>query len=103
MILFCGVLVGSMCLCVSMAERAADIPSSCGMFVYSELTSAVTRYVSCERGGCVSMSCSRCLVSFRYVGNVSAMGWKIVVRYLEILSVGESTPLMMGRGGLPCL
>ena len=39
-------------------------------------------------------------MSFKYVGCDSAMGWKMLVRYFEILSVGESQPLMIGRGGL---
>ena len=100
MIVLFGVSFGRLCLCVSSALRMVVMPSSCGMFVYSEVTSATTNIVFLGSGGKLVMSCKRCLVSLRYEGCACAIGLKTAVRYLERLSVGESHPLMIGRGGL---
>ena len=42
------------------------MPSSCGMFVYSDVTSAVTKIAFSGRGGRDSRSCRKCLLSRLY-------------------------------------
>ena len=95
MIVLLGVCCGMRCLCVLSASRIVEIPSSCGMLVYSEVTSAVHSMAFFGRGGWLSMSCRRCLVSLRYDGCACAIGLKTAVRNLERLSVGASHPLMI--------
>ena len=71
--------------------------------MYSEVTSAVTRYTSFGRVGSCAMPCNRCLVPLRKEGWTPATGFRTEVRYFDNLSVGPSQPLIIGRGGLPGL
>ena len=45
--------------------------SSCDMFVYSDVTSAVTRIAFSGRGGRDSRSCRKCLLCRMYEGSIS--------------------------------
>ena len=99
MIVLFGVFGGSICLCVSRARRMHEMPSSCGMLVYSDVTSAVTKYAPAGIGGWVSMVWMKCFVPLRYEGCAWAIGLKTLVSSFLSLSVGESQPLMIGRNG----
>ena len=47
------------------------MPSSCGMFVYSDVTSAVTKIAFSGRGGRdVERSCRKCFLFRMYEGGV---------------------------------
>ena len=48
--------------------------SSCGMFVYSDVTSAVTKIGSSGRGEGDLRSCRKCLLSRMYEGSISTGG-----------------------------
>ena len=60
-----GVWGGRMSLWVSMYSNAVLMPSSWGMLVYRDVTSAVTRMALGGRGGRAWMIWRRCLVSLR--------------------------------------
>ena len=75
------------------------MPSSCGMLVYKDLTSAVTKMALCGSGGRSWIRCKKCLVSRMYEGNSSASGWIKCVMYLDRLSVGPPQPETIGRNG----
>ena len=51
------------------------MPSSCGMFVYKDVTSAVTKRALTGRGGSYSMRLRKCFVSFTCDGRLLARGW----------------------------
>ena len=51
------------------------MPSSCGMFVYRDVTSAVTKRALGERGGSFSMWLRKCFVSLICDGRLLAGGW----------------------------
>ena len=53
----------------------ASIPSSCGMFVYRDVTSAVTKRTLGARGGSCSMKLRKCFVSLMCDGKLLAKGW----------------------------
>jgi len=94
-----GMYEGRSCLNLLRKCITASMPSLCGMFVYKDLTSAVTRIALGGRGGKVEIICSRCLVSLMCEGNFSANGCMKWVMYLLKLSVGPSQPETIGRSG----
>ena len=51
------------------------MPSSCGIFVYRDVTSAVTKRALAERGGAFSMRLRKCFVSLMCDGRLLAIGW----------------------------
>ena len=53
----------------------AAIPSSCGMFVYRDVTSAVTKTALVGRGGSFSRRLIKCSVSLMCAGRLLAKGW----------------------------
>ena len=53
----------------------AAMSSSCGMFVYWDVTSAVTKRALGGRGGSFSVSLRRCFVSLTCDGRLLARGW----------------------------
>ena len=86
------------------ASIALFIPSSCGMFVYRDLTSSVARIVLRGKGvGICRMVCRKCVLSFMYEGMCVTSGCKKWSMYIEIFSVGESQPEMIGLPGVFCL
>ena len=56
------------------------MPSSCGMLVYRDVTSAVTKRALGGRGGSFSMRLRKCFVSFMFDGRLLARGWMKWVR-----------------------
>ena len=52
-----------------------SMPSSCGMLVYSDVTSAVIKIVFSGRGGRDSRSCRMCLKSRMCEGSISTRGF----------------------------
>ena len=58
-----GQFVSSRCLYSSMKSITAAMPSSCRMFVYRDVTSAVTKRVLGGRGGSFSVRLRKCFVS----------------------------------------
>ena len=55
--------MSSRCLYSSMKSITAAMPSSCRMFVYRDVTSAVTKRVLGGRGGSFSVRLRKCFVS----------------------------------------
>ena len=53
----------------------ASAPSSCEMFVYRDVTSAVTKRALDGRGGSCSMSLRKCFISLMCDGRLLARGW----------------------------
>ena len=51
------------------------MPSSCGMFEYRDVTSAVTKRALVGRGVSFSMRLRKCFVSLMCVGRLLARGW----------------------------
>ena len=51
-----------------------SMPSSCGIFVYSDVASAVTKIAFSGRRGRDSRSCRKCLLSWMYDGSISIRG-----------------------------
>ena len=51
------------------------MPSSCGMFVYRDVTSAVTKRTLGGRGGSFSMRLGKCFVSLMCDGRLLARDW----------------------------
>ena len=51
------------------------MPSSCGMFVHREVTSAVIKRALGERGGSFSMRLRKCFVYLMCDGSLLARGW----------------------------
>ena len=51
------------------------MPSSCGMFVYRDVTSAVTKRALGGRCGSFSMKFRKCFVSLTCEGRLLARGW----------------------------
>ena len=98
-----GQFVGSRCLYSSMKCITAAMPSSCGIFVYREVTSAVTKMALGGRGGSFSLRLRKCFVSLTCDGRLLARGWMKWVTWAERWSVGPSYPETIGRGGQPGL
>ena len=98
-----GQFVGSRCLYSSMKWITAAMPSSCEMFVYRDVTSAVTKRALGTRGDSFSMRLRKCFVSLTCDGRLLATGWMKWVRYAERWSVGPSHPETIGRRGQPGL
>ena len=55
------------------------MPSSCGMFVYRDVTSAVTKRALGERGGGFSMMLRKCFLSLKCDGRLLARAWMKLV------------------------
>ena len=53
----------------------AAMPSWCGMFVYRDVTSAVTKKTLGGRGGSFLMRLRKCFVSLTCDGRLLARGW----------------------------
>ena len=70
-----GQFVGKRCLYTSMKLITAVMPSSCGMFVYRDVTSAVTKMALGGRGWGFSMKLRKCFVSLMCDGRLLARGW----------------------------
>ena len=70
-----GQFVGSRCLYSSMKCIAAAMPSSCKIFVYRDVTSALTKMALNGRGGSFSMRLSKCFVSLTCDGRLLARAW----------------------------
>ena len=51
------------------------MPSSCGMFVYRDVTSAVTKRALGGRGGSFSMRLRKCFVCLTCGERLLARGW----------------------------
>ena len=51
------------------------MPSSCGMFVYRDVTSAVTKRALGGKEGSFSMRLRKCFVSLTCDGRLLARGW----------------------------
>ena len=80
------------------------IPSSFGMFVYSDRTSSVTRKESFDSvAGTFASSVRKWLVSLRWDLMVFVYGWRWKSTYSEILEVGLSMELTNGLPGFPSL
>ena len=87
------------CLHTSMPSLCG--PSLCGRFVYSDVTSRVTKRVS--SGRLFGKDCSfnkKSVVSLRWEGKVSTCGYKWWSTNLEIFSVGAPHEDTIGRSGL---
>ena len=67
--------MGRRCLYSSMKRITAAMPSSCGMFVYKDVTSAVTKRALGGRGGSFPMRLRKCFVSLMSDGRLLARGW----------------------------
>ena len=65
---------GRVLACNFMQCNTDSMSSSCGMFVYSDVTSAVTKIAFSGRGGRDSRSCRKCLLSQMYEGSISTRG-----------------------------
>ena len=70
-----GQFVGSRCLYSSMKCLTAAVPSSCEMFVYRDVTSAVTKRALGGKGESFSMRLRKCFVSLMCDGRLLARGW----------------------------
>ena len=81
----------------------ALIPPSWSTFVYREVMSADTSMVLGWSLGRFWIRLRKCLVSFTWEFKFAVRGDRILAMKSEILSVGESHPEMMGRGGIPGL
>ena len=98
-----GQIVGSRCLYSSIKWITAAMPSSCRMFVYRDVTSAVIKRAFGGRGERFSMRLRKCFVSLMYDRRLLAMGWMKWVTQAERWSVGLSHPETIGRRGQPGL
>ena len=96
-----GQFVGSRCLYSSLKSITAAMPSSCGMFVYREVKSAVTKRALGGRGGSFSMRLRKCFVSLTCDERLLARDWMKKVAQAERWSVGPSHPETMGQRGQP--
>ena len=76
------------------------MPSACGMEVYSEPTSMVTRYSSSCRYPMSWIMLRKCLVSLIYEGVLVTRGFRTLSIVDEMRSVGESIPDTIGLPGL---
>ena len=76
------------------------MPSSCGMFVYSDVTSAVTKIAFSGRGGRDSRSYRKCLLSRMYEGSISTRGCMRWVTLFKSLSVGLPHADTVGRSAM---
>ena len=65
------------------------MPSSCDMFVYSDVTSAVTRIAFSGRGGRDSRSCRKYLLCRMYEGSISGGAQVEDLQYVGRLLVRE--------------
>ena len=70
-----GQFVGSKCLYSSMKWITAAMPFSCWMFVYRDVTPAVTKRALGGRGWSFSMRLRKCFVSLMCDGKLLARGW----------------------------
>ena len=70
-----GQFVGSRCLYSSMKWITAAMPSSCGMFVYRDVISAVIKRSLGGRSGSFSIRLRKCFVSLMYDRRLLARGW----------------------------
>ena len=73
--------------------------SSCRMFVYRDVTSAVTKRTLGGRDGSFSMRLTKCYVSLMRDGSLLARDWVKRVTQAERWSVGPSNPETIGRRG----
>ena len=71
-----GQFVGSRCLYSYMKGITAVMPSSCGIFVYRDVISAVTKRALGRGGGSFLMKLRTCFVSLTCDGRLLARGWK---------------------------
>ena len=72
------------------------MPSSCGMFVYRNVTSAVTKRALGGRGGSFSTRLKKCFVSLACDGRLLTRSWMKWVMQAERWSVGPSHPEIIG-------
>ena len=63
-----------MLACNFMQCNTDSMSSSCGMFVYSDVTSAVTKIAFSGRSRRDSRSCRKCLLSRMYEWSISTRG-----------------------------
>ena len=95
--------MGSRRLYSSMKLITAAMSSWCGMFVYSNVTSAVTKKSLGGRCGSFSMRLRKCFGSSTCDGRLLAMCWMKWVSQVERWSVGPSHPETIGWRGQPGL
>ena len=82
------------------ASAQALMPSSCGMLVYSELTSRVHRSVLIGSNLVYgSIICRKCVLSLTNYVSLGTHGCRKWSTNCDILSVGESFPDMIGLPG----
>ena len=75
------------------------MPFLYGMFVYKDVTSAVTKRALDGRVGSFSIRLRKCFVSLMCDGGLLARGWMKWVMYAERWSVGPSHPETIGWRG----
>lgn len=88
---------------VSDFSFAANSPSLCGIAVYNDDTSAVTRRLFFGAGLIVDSLFRKSVVSWRYEGMSLMSGLSISSTISEILAVGASMADTMGLPGFPGL
>ena len=84
-------------------HSTTSISSLCGMFVYRDVTSAVTKRALGGRGGNCSMRLRKCFVSLMRDGKLLAKGWMKWVMSAERWLVGPSHSDTIGWRGQPGL